>query len=72
MQVRQGHAVRCDECGDVIGVYEPATVLVGERPQHTSLAADAALVGAADRRFHRGCFVTRTGGAAGGPGDPAA
>jgi hypothetical protein len=70
MPADNGHALRCEVCGDVIGVYEPTTVLVGEHAHHTSMAADASLVSGADSRFHRACFEAR--GPRGGGADAAA
>ena len=32
--------LRCEQCGDVIGVYEPAVVRIGDQLRETSRAAD--------------------------------
>ncbi len=56
MPSRATHALRCDGCGDVIGVYEPAIVIQGEQIRETSVAAEPRRPPAWDRSFHAGCF----------------
>lgn len=54
--------VRCEHCGDVIGVYEPLVAIVDGEAVHTSRAA---LAGAPVRgpHFHGSCFKrTRSAG----------
>jgi hypothetical protein len=50
--------VRCERCGDVIGVYEPIVLLVDGEPLVSSRAAlrCAAVDGP---RFHRDCYALR-------------
>lgn len=61
MENRPYDALRCDHCGDIIGVYEPVTVLAAGVPRETSVAAEPSLTTSPNRRFHRRCFE------AGGP-----
>jgi hypothetical protein len=50
-----GVLVRCQTCGDVIGVYEP--IVLGEPPRRreTSLAAEPGLRDSAPVCHHRAC-----------------
>ncbi len=48
--------VRCDHCGEVIGVYEPLVVIVDGEALHTSRAAAADPLGDGPR-FHGICFT---------------
>jgi hypothetical protein len=56
--------LRCDHCGQVIGVYEPAMILVEGIARQTSLAAEPSLASHPGRHYHRSCFA-----AAGEAGD---
>ena len=71
----EGHVqlITCDHCGDVIGVYEPMVVMVDASAHETSRAADPQLSLGGLERYHRACFLERSGhlpgpGGAGGPG----
>jgi hypothetical protein len=62
MDERRHDVLRCDHCGQVIGVYEPVTVLAGGVARETSVAADPALRTSTGPRYHRICFAARGGG----------
>jgi hypothetical protein len=47
---------RCARCGDVIGVYEPAVLVIDGAPRGTSLAAEPAAERGAGAWHHRDCF----------------
>jgi hypothetical protein len=47
--------VRCQTCGDVIGVYEPVVVLEPPGRRETSLAAEPELRDSAPVCHHRAC-----------------
>jgi hypothetical protein len=56
-----GETLRCQHCGEVIGVYEPMVVLTDEQARSTSRAAaqdDGALIGAC---YHRACYTQEHG-----------
>jgi hypothetical protein len=48
--------IRCDACGDVIGVYEPLVHVSGGFAWPTSRAAEPSIGVAAGRRYHLACF----------------
>lgn len=50
----------CDECGDVIGVYEPLVVVADDEALETSQAA-CPEVAATGARYHRACYAERVG-----------
>jgi len=52
------HALVCDRCGDIIGIYEPTVVVDGE-PRETSRAAEPDLAARPGERYHRACFAAR-------------
>jgi hypothetical protein len=56
MDGRSHDVLRCDHCGQVIGVYEPATILVEGIARETSLAAEPALASHPGPHYHRSCF----------------
>ena len=47
--------IRCRQCGDLIGVYEPLILLADGHPQETSRAAHPN-PGDASQLFHRQCY----------------
>lgn len=49
--------LRCEQCGDVIGVYEPAVVRIGDQLRETSRAAEPSLPLPRAEHFHRDCFT---------------
>lgn len=58
----RGPAFRCAGCGDVIGVYERASVLladetVADEAPSTSALADPQVIDQAVARFHRECYA---------------
>jgi hypothetical protein len=56
------HIPRCDRCGEVIGVYEPAVVVAADgASRETSVAAAPGLVTTAKGRYHRTCFADAGG-----------
>jgi hypothetical protein len=56
--------VRCDHCGDVIGVYEPLVTVRDGRRLETSLLNSPELGPAGGACWHRECFERRGGGSA--------
>jgi hypothetical protein len=52
--------IRCQRCGDVIGVYEPMVLLLGDEARVTSGAAANQLPAHA-RRLHEACFALLDG-----------
>jgi hypothetical protein len=55
-----GEPLRCQHCGDLIGVYEPLIVLHDDRVRETSQAAEHLLGSIPDAVcFHRACFERR-------------
>jgi hypothetical protein len=48
---------RCAACGDVIGVYEPASILTPTEIRTISALAEPETVGGAVARFHSECFA---------------
>jgi hypothetical protein len=51
--------LRCQHCGDLIGVYEPLIMLSDGRAEETSRLAHPNPIGAGEQCFHRGCFQER-------------
>lgn len=49
--------LRCEHCGDVIGVYEPLVVRAGDEVRETSCAAEPALPLAHAEHYHRECYA---------------
>ena len=58
-----GESVHCDECGEVIGIYEPLVTLVHGRPHETSRAAGSNPASDGAACYHRACFGRRRHGA---------
>jgi hypothetical protein len=59
-RIALGRRIRCRECGDVIGVYEPLVVKAGDESRQTSLAAEPALEASDAVCFHRQCYELLT------------
>jgi len=53
--------LRCQHCNDVIGVYEPMTVLVGGDVRESSRAAEKDSALAMGECYHRACYVEVSG-----------
>ncbi len=53
--------LRCDHCGDVIGVYEPTVLVIADRPWLASQAARPELALDAHERYHRDCYESARG-----------
>ena len=53
--------VRCALCGDVIGVYEPAVLIIQGRAHHGSGAAMPELFDQAECHYHASCARTDQG-----------
>ena len=52
--------VRCQRCGEVIGVYEPLVVRAGDASRESSLAADPQLSTTSKAAcYHRDCHAVR-------------
>ena len=49
-------ALRCDHCGDVIGVYEPMVRLVDGRAYESSRALEPACPTRRGEHYHRACY----------------
>ena len=47
----------CTRCGEVIGVYEPAVIVLDDGPRMTSRAAEPAAFDHARERYHRACYL---------------
>lgn len=54
------HVLRCAQCGDVIGVYEPVILVSNGFPRATSLASDPAVSRARGEPYHRACYDNDT------------
>lgn len=52
-----GPVFRCAHCGDVIGIYERASILHADETRTTSQLAEPELVAQAAARFHSGCLT---------------
>lgn len=50
-------ALRCQNCGDVIGVYEPMTVVADGQARDTSRAAEPDISRGVDECYHRACYT---------------
>ena len=53
--------IRCSECGEVIGVYEPAIVGVNGDARETSVAASGRHAFEAAECYHHACYLGQTG-----------
>ena len=50
-------AIRCNLCGEVIGVYEPLIVAVsGETTRETSQAAEREIASRPGKHYHLACW----------------
>ena len=49
--------LRCEHCGDVIGIYEPLIVLTDREARETSRAADPDLHTSHGEHYHRACYA---------------
>jgi len=54
--------LRCQSCGDVVGVYEPVVVCDGNSARTTSRAAEPNLEATAAAYYHRDCYVSTARG----------
>jgi hypothetical protein len=50
---------KCEHCNEVIGVYEPMIVVVGEEVCETSRAAEPSVASGPGERYHRTCSLER-------------
>lgn len=50
----------CDDCGDVIGIYEPLVARDNESTRTTSRAAEPDLEATAAVYYHRECYAALT------------
>jgi hypothetical protein len=55
------HTLRCDHCGDVIGVYEPLIVVSGDLARESSVAAEPALALGGGVNRHVACHAAQRG-----------
>jgi hypothetical protein len=51
-----GRTLRCQHCGDVIGVYEPVVVLSDGQTRDTSRAAEPDHGEPVGECYHRACY----------------
>jgi hypothetical protein len=51
--------IRCEQCEDVIGVYEPVILLLDGEARETSRAAEPSLVLETRERYHLACYLER-------------
>jgi hypothetical protein len=58
---------RCPRCGEVIGMYEPAVVLIEGAPLRTSRLTAQADQFAGSPSFHADCFIAIESGSSDGP-----
>ncbi len=56
--------LRCHDCGEVIGVYEPLITLVDGRARETSLAVESEPGGPGANCYHRACYERLHGSSA--------
>lgn len=63
--------LRCNFCGDVIGVYEPLMHVFGGTTRPTSRAADPGLSLAAGEHYHLACYDGLGSGPSASPPPPA-
>ncbi len=49
-------ALRCDHCGDVIGVYEPLVRVLDGRAYESSRAREPACPTGGGEHYHRACY----------------
>ena len=54
-----GARLTCDQCGNVIGVYEPIVVIADGEVHETSRAAVPELASVPGLRYHRECYLDR-------------
>jgi hypothetical protein len=47
--------IRCGQCGDVIGIYEPLVLVCEGRARTTSVGAEPQVGEEPGERFHRAC-----------------
>ena len=59
--------LRCQDCGDVIGVYEPLVRLRENGPHTTSIAAEPELLITSEGCYHGGCYELDSAGRAADP-----
>jgi len=48
--------LKCDQCGVVIGVYEPLVIRADGSARQTSLAAEPELAAVPGEHYHRSCY----------------
>jgi hypothetical protein len=53
--------VRCQQCDDVIGVYEPMIVFSDKQARGTSRAAEQAAGGPVGECYHQACYLRING-----------
>jgi hypothetical protein len=56
--------LRCDHCAEMIGVYEPTTVVASGVTRETSRAAEPSAVSGPLERYHHACYFERLRSAA--------
>jgi hypothetical protein len=48
--------MRCEHCGDVIGIYEPLVLLADGHARTSSAAAEPQIGDELGKHFHRACY----------------
>jgi hypothetical protein len=51
--------LRCSDCEEVIGVYEPLVLVMGGHARTTSRAAEPKLQSSFGTYYHRDCYINR-------------
>ncbi len=51
--------VTCDHCAEVIGVYEPAIVVIDGQVRETSRASEPMVRWGPGERYHSSCYLER-------------
>jgi hypothetical protein len=54
--------LRCELCGEVIGVYEPLVVCSGQHVRTTSRAAEPDLKAGGSAHYHHDCYASAAHG----------
>ena len=53
---RMSEVLRCEHCGDVIGVYEPMVRVLDGRAHESSRAREPASSDRRGKHYHRACY----------------
>ena len=53
---RMSESLRCEDCGEVIGVYEPLVRVLDGRAYESSRALEPACPDRGGKHYHRACY----------------